>query len=189
MIKFHVRGSGRLVILIHGLGSSRLVWSDLVEGLSRYFKLVTFDLYGHRESREAVPESPLNSMVEEIVDYLRNSHINRPHLMGHSLGGLIALKLVLRGDLSVGKAVIIDSPTKQRGKWLRYLIKLALKLDYDGSLRKLLRRYVLNDEVYEEVLKDALRTNRDAFISWLMDAVKVDLSREICSVRPPPPRC
>lgn len=94
-VSFTRCGSGRPMVLVHGIGSSRQVWDAVVPLLAGSFEVITVDLPGFGRSAPFPPEvepSPaaLAAAVAELLDELG---IEEPHIVGNSLGGWICLEL------------------------------------------------------------------------------------------------
>lgn len=110
-ISVQVEGEGRDVILIPGLASSREVWSDLATRLRQDHRLHLVQLAGFAGS-PAVTDSEgkvLAPVAEAIADYIRTQHIEAPVIIGHSLGGEVALMLGACHPDQVGRLMIVDA--------------------------------------------------------------------------------
>lgn len=88
-------GSGNPLVLLHGVGMSKLVWKPEIEELSAHFDLITFDMWGHGES--ALPDRELNlaDYTNQLVELLDSLGVDSAHIAGHSMGGLIALDFAI----------------------------------------------------------------------------------------------
>lgn len=108
-VSYDVQGSGPPVVLIHGLGGSKALWSRLRERLERAFTVVTYDLRGSGETRETGPSRELTLAVwaEDLRGLLSALRIDRPALVGHSLGASIALKYALRWPADGAAALVL----------------------------------------------------------------------------------
>jgi len=106
-----VEGKGRDVILIPGLASSREVWSGLADKLKQTYRLHLVQIAGFAGTpavadpgnRVAAPSA------EAIADYIRRERIKAPVIIGHSLGGEVALMLGARYPDRVGPLLIVDA--------------------------------------------------------------------------------
>ncbi len=85
-----VTGSGPPIIFVHGIGSRRSGWDDVVRHLMDDFTCVAYDLRGH--GRSPVPPVPysLDELVEDLEALRARLGIEKAHIVGHSLGGMIA---------------------------------------------------------------------------------------------------
>ncbi|WP_439214622.1 alpha/beta fold hydrolase [Duffyella gerundensis] len=110
-ISVQTQGSGSDVILIPGLASSRDVWAGLAADLRQRHRVHLVELAGFA-STPAI-SSPngkvLAPAVDAIAEYIRTQHINAPAIIGHSLGGEIALMLAARHPDQAGRLMIVDA--------------------------------------------------------------------------------
>jgi pimeloyl-ACP methyl ester carboxylesterase len=94
-LAFSRRGAGPTLVLLHALGSSRASWDPVVPALAERFDVLAVDLPGFGDSGPVPPEAEphpafLAATVAALLDELR---IDRPHVVGNSLGGWVALEL------------------------------------------------------------------------------------------------
>lgn len=92
-------GSGEPLVLLHGLGHHRQAWDPVVPRLAAERDVITVDLPGHGDS-PPLPPSDLGTypaMVDAVEKFLLGLGLERPHVAGNSLGGLIAIDLGARG--------------------------------------------------------------------------------------------
>lgn len=94
------------VALVHGLGYARWGWEPVVGPLAERFRLVLFDNRGIGESD--VPPGPYDSatMAGDVVAVLDGAGVSRAHLVGTSLGGMIAQHVALRAPERVDRLVL-----------------------------------------------------------------------------------
>ena len=110
-ISVQTQGSGTDVILIPGLASSRDVWADLSSTLEKNHRLHLVELAGFASTPAiADPDGKVVApAADAIADYIRTQHINAPTIVGHSLGGEIALMLGARHPDLVGRVMVVDA--------------------------------------------------------------------------------
>jgi pimeloyl-ACP methyl ester carboxylesterase len=96
-IHFTDEGSGTPVVLLHGFAvNADLNWRlpGLTEALAREFRVISMDLRGHGLSgKPHDPEHYGDAMAEDVIALLDHLGIEKVHLAGYSLGGIITLKL------------------------------------------------------------------------------------------------
>ncbi|MSR15471.1 MAG: acetoin dehydrogenase dihydrolipoyllysine-residue acetyltransferase subunit [Gammaproteobacteria bacterium] len=88
-----VGDSGPAVILIHGFGGDLGNWLFTQEPLAAQAQVYALDLPGHGQSSKAMQDPSVAGMAAAIVGFMDALEINKAHLVGHSLGGAIALQL------------------------------------------------------------------------------------------------
>jgi len=111
-VKIHyvVKGQGEPVILVHGLYSSaRLNWEmpRIIAELAKHYQVIAFDNRGHGQSDKPEAEDQYGvQMVEDVVRLMDHLHIQKAHVVGYSLGGMITLKLLTIHPERVSSAVL-----------------------------------------------------------------------------------
>lgn len=93
------KGSGEPLVLFHGIGHRRQAWDPVFETLAQSYDVIAVDLAGFGES-PAYPDGTPYSMDNAAADLAANFAawgIEKPHVVGNSLGGAIALELGARG--------------------------------------------------------------------------------------------
>jgi pimeloyl-ACP methyl ester carboxylesterase len=108
-ITVEVVGSGPDVVLIPGLSSSPAVWRSTIAAMPGY----RYHLIHVRGFAGLAPDANANGPVvspvaDEIARYVRDGGLNRPALVGHSLGGTLAMMVATRHPDSVGRLMVVD---------------------------------------------------------------------------------
>ena len=85
-------GSGPTLVLLHGLLGSHRSWSRLVDRLSHEFTVVAPDLLGHGESAKPLGDYSLGAFAASVRDLLDHVGVGSATIVGHSLGGGIAME-------------------------------------------------------------------------------------------------
>ena len=81
-------GDGPPIVLVHGITENRHSWDPIVERLSGDRRVISLDLRGHGESGTA-ERYDLESMAGDVAAVAMVTEAERPHLVGHSLGGAV----------------------------------------------------------------------------------------------------
>lgn len=107
-----VVGQGPAVLLIPGLASSADVWQSTVDALKDRYQLHIFTLAGFAGvnplSAEQWGQSYLLTQQQAILDYIERQQLTKPVVIGHSLGGYLALALATRAPEQIGGAINVD---------------------------------------------------------------------------------
>jgi (E)-2-((N-methylformamido)methylene)succinate hydrolase len=83
------------VVLIHGVGMSQSVWAPQIDALSETFRVVVYDMLGHGESALPSAAPTLAEYARQLESLLDAIQIQRTHVVGHSMGALVALEFAL----------------------------------------------------------------------------------------------
>jgi pimeloyl-ACP methyl ester carboxylesterase len=108
-LHYLVGGSGPPLVLVHGLGGTGSNWVELAPLLAPRFRLLIPDLAGHGLS-EPFPAAPtLDPFADSIGELMELEGMSRAVVVGHSLGGTLALRLVARHPDAV-RALVLAAP-------------------------------------------------------------------------------
>ena len=105
-IAWERHGAGASLVLIHGLGYARWGWEPVVESLAGSFDVILFDNRGIGESD--APAGPYTAalMAGDALQVLDEAGVERAHVLGTSLGGMVAQELALDHPERVDKLVL-----------------------------------------------------------------------------------
>ena len=102
-------GTGPVVLFIHGILGSQRQWSHLVDKIDDDHRVVVPDLFGHGESAKPTGDYSLSSHAATLRDLLDHLGIERVTLVGHSLGGGIAMQFYYLFPDRVERLVLVSS--------------------------------------------------------------------------------
>jgi 3-oxoadipate enol-lactonase len=109
-------GSGETVLFLHGIGSSRRRWEPQVQALAEAgFHCVRIDLRGFGESAGAEQKFGMDTFVADLFEFSALVKAQRFHLVGHSLGGMIAQKYAVEQRARVA-SLVLASTTSHNGR-------------------------------------------------------------------------
>lgn len=93
-------GKGEPLVLVHGITHRRQAWYPVAEELAEQREIILVDLPGHGESDPLVRDGrPVADVLrDEFKNFLAEQGLDRPHVAGNSLGGLVALVAGAEGD-------------------------------------------------------------------------------------------
>lgn len=108
-LDIEVVGTGRPVIMIPGLNSAAETWRETCDALQPQVQCHLVQLPGFAGAPAATHDAFLPTMRAQLVDYVRSRRIAKPAVVGHSLGGVLALQMAIDAPDAVGPLVIVDS--------------------------------------------------------------------------------
>lgn len=106
-VRFAVRGpeGAQPLLLLHGLGDSLAGWAQVVGPLSRSYRVHLIDLPGHGLSHKP-PDWTLRTLAGAVAHYARD--LRDPVLVGHSLGGWLALRLAVSQAIRPASVTLVN---------------------------------------------------------------------------------
>ncbi|HNF15195.1 MAG TPA: alpha/beta fold hydrolase [Leptospiraceae bacterium] len=107
----HFEGKGKDMIVLHGLFGSSKNWLSAGKRLSEKWNVHLLDLRNHGDSPHYATHSLL-LMAEDIAEYIRTEKLHNPVILGHSMGGLAAMKTALLFPELIDSLIIIDIAPK-----------------------------------------------------------------------------
>lgn len=104
-----VQGRGPDVILIPGLTGSREVWKGTVSAVPGYrYHLVQVAGFANTPARGNARGPVVAPLAEEVARYIRSRGLRRPAIVGHSMGGTVAMMVAARHPALAGKVMVVD---------------------------------------------------------------------------------
>ena len=195
-IHYMDQGQGLPLVLIHGLGGSTYNFRYNIPVLAERLRVIAPDLKGFGYSeRPPVGDYSLTAQARLVGELMDRLGITRAALLGHSMGGAIALRLAATFPEKVEKLILVGSTPPNWmvlrlavGPPVRSLLRLgaALVLHQPGLRERVLRQGFydptsLSPEMMEEIRRVAtIRGSTNAIASLLSDAAgdePIDLSR------------
>ncbi len=130
-LSFICKGSGRVLLLLHGYGSNKESFTSQIEYFSRYFKVYAVDLSGFGQNPKMSYAYRLDDYIADLLEFLKAQDINSFSVIAHSFGA----RLMLKSDCLRG---LCDKMVLTGGAGLRP--KRNLKYYYKIYKYKLLKR-------------------------------------------------
>ncbi|GGO54018.1 3-oxoadipate enol-lactonase [Roseovarius pacificus] len=93
LIHYRREGRGAPLVLVHGVGANLRSWDRVAEVLSQDFDILRLDLRGHGDSAVIDGEYSIDAFAADVIRMMDEAGVERAHLAGFSLGGLIAQRL------------------------------------------------------------------------------------------------
>ena len=100
------------LIFIHGVGLDHQMWDPQINNLKE-FSTITYDLLGHGKTPCKKDKLSLNDFSNQLIEILEHLKIDKIHLIGFSLGSLIALDFVSKMQNKVDKLILIGTTYKR----------------------------------------------------------------------------
>jgi pimeloyl-ACP methyl ester carboxylesterase len=108
-VAYHLLGEGPAVVLIHGITSSSRTWRSVMHGLAERHRVVAPDLLGHGRSGKPRGDYSLGAYASGLRDLLTVLGVSKATVVGHSLGGGIAMQFAYQFPDRLERLVLVDS--------------------------------------------------------------------------------
>lgn len=106
---YQVCGKGPAIVLLHGFLESKSIWNNFNDKLQHEFTVVAIDLPGHGESDQIADSHTIQLMAEAIKKVLLCENIEQAVIIGHSMGGYVALQFAAEYENMLKGLVLFHS--------------------------------------------------------------------------------
>jgi len=107
---YEVHGDGFPLLMIQGLSENVYWWDNpMIEELAKHFKTIIFDNRGVGRSDNLVGDISIEMMALDVIGLMDALNINQAHILGHSLGGMIAQEIALKFPQRIKKLVLCST--------------------------------------------------------------------------------
>ena len=108
-IFYHKSGNGPAIVLLHGFLESKAIWDDFIDILQKDFTVMAIDLPGHGESGMIAETHSMQLMAQVVKAVLSSENIEQAMVVGHSMGGYVALQFAVDNPGLVTGLVLFHS--------------------------------------------------------------------------------
>ena len=98
-------GKGFPLVLVHGFLGSSIMWRPQIDFFKENFRVITPDLPGFGKSNKAKLHNSIQSISNLILECLKEKNINKFHLLGHSMGGMIVQEMAKKKGGKISKLI------------------------------------------------------------------------------------
>jgi len=127
-LNFNEQGAGEPLLIMHGLFGSSRNWHTLARQFAQHFRVITLDLRNHGDSFHD-PDMGYDVMASDVMYVMDTLAIDRAHLLGHSMGGKVAMKLTHDFSQRVERLVVADVAPVRYSHHYNEIIDPVLALD------------------------------------------------------------
>ena len=108
-IAYDIRGSGPLVVFLHGIGGNRSNWTDQLEHLGNRFCAVSWDARGYGLSDDSPQTLQFSDFADDLRRLLDHLKADRAHCVGLSMGGMILQDFYARYPERMASLALVDT--------------------------------------------------------------------------------
>lgn len=200
-ISVETRGSGPDLVLIHGLAGNRSVWDGVAATLDDRYRLHLVQVNGFAgvpagANAQGTVAAPV---AEEIARYIREANLQRPAVVGHSMGGTIGMMLAARHPEAVGKLMVVDmvpfmgamfGPAAATPEGLRTMADqsrtniLGSSLD-QGFLSQMFSTMTMKTDMLPTLMRELRESDRNTVANAFHELIVTDLRPELSRITAP----
>jgi len=107
-----VTGSGNPLIIVHGLFGSANNWAAVSRRFGEVFQVFALDMRNHGDSPDA-ERMTYDDMAGDVLEFMETHGVQSAHLIGHSMGGKVAMRLAQLDPGRLEKLVVVDTAPRQ----------------------------------------------------------------------------
>jgi pimeloyl-ACP methyl ester carboxylesterase len=186
MVHYEVFGHGRPVIFLHGWLGSWRYWFPTMERVAEHFRTYSFDFWGFGESRRKSTYESIQNYSDQVIRFLDELGIDRVLLVGHSMGGMVALKTAINHPRRISRVAAVGAPIV--GDSLSWLLKLTDRPIMADAFARVpwFRRFMFsqflgetNDPHVHEILDDSVKSSSTTLRNAVGSMWRTDLRPEL----------
>lgn len=185
-------GKGKPFIILHGLFGLSDNWFTLGKSLSEKYEVILVDLRNHGQSPHS-SHFTYNAMCQDLLDLYEELNISEAIMLGHSLGGKVAMQFALDNPEKVEKLIVVDISPKPTP--LRHLdiINTMLDIDFEklktrSEVEQQLEKTIKSKQVRQLLMKNLYWADKTR-LAWKLNIFAIndnldEIFKEIISINP-----
>jgi esterase len=160
------------IIILHGLFGSGDNWQSIAKALSNRFQVYLIDLRNHGKSFHS-DDMNFELMAEDVVELLTSLHLENVVLIGHSLGGKIAITLARDTPARVQKLIVVDIGIKASEGRHANFVKAMMQVDFSNTtnrsdIKLQLKTSIPENNIRSFLMKNCVRGDNNSF-GWRLN--------------------
>jgi esterase len=174
---FRQSGQGKPLIILHGLFGSSDNWFSLAKVFAEHYTVYLVDQRNHGQSPQS-DDFDYQLLTEDLAIFIHDHHLDRPHIIGHSMGGKTAMNFAVKYPDLLDKLIVVDIAPKQYPVHHDHILDglhdidlntLTSRTEADTSLS----RQVPEPDVRQFLLKNLARNSEGKF-EWRVNIHAID---------------
>ena len=181
-------GSGKPLIILHGLFGFSDNWQSHAKHLSSYYRVILFDLRNHGRSPWRNTHN-YEVMAADVAESLKGLGVNNGNFIGHSMGGKVLMHLALNDSSYIDKMIVVDIGIKSYPMHHQDVIKAIQSVNLENiTARSQVNEFLkpmLSDEGLRQFLLKNLYWKEKGVLAWRMNIeVLIDRMSDVLSALP-----
>ncbi|MBN4074092.1 alpha/beta fold hydrolase [bacterium AH-315-E10] len=168
--------AGADLIILHGLMGSSRNWLTIAGSLSETYHVYVLDLRNHGQS-DHCDEMSLEDMRDDVIQFIETHHIANPILIGHSMGGKVAMLTAMTLGEAIRGLVVVDIAPRDYGMGLhKDILEQMDAIDFNemhsrADVEAHLKAVIYSDEIRGFVLTNLIR--QAGQLSWRLNILAI----------------
>ncbi|HZH61823.1 MAG TPA: alpha/beta fold hydrolase [Metabacillus sp.] len=134
IIHYEEQGKGEPLILIHGVGLDHTMWEKQVKRLSGTFRVICYDMIGHGGSEHPPGPYSLAQFVDQLLALMNYLQIKKCHLVGFSMGGMVAQSFALKHQEKLKSLTIMSAVANRTDEQTKAILSRVEEVKQYGPL-------------------------------------------------------
>ncbi len=152
-------GQGRPFLILHGLFGMSDNWLSIGRRLAQYFHVFLLDLRNHGQSPHC-EEMNYSAMAEDMVDFINDHHLPQAIILGHSMGGKVAMQFALSFQEMISHLIVVDiAPRAYFHSHFKEFLEILLALDLKQFKTRMEIDRFLSNKIPQAAIRQFLLKN------------------------------
>jgi esterase len=170
-------GQGKPLIILHGLFGSSDNWFSLAKVFAEHFTVYLVDQRNHGQSPQS-DNFDYKLLTEDLATFILEHHLEKPHIIGHSMGGKTAMNFAVKYPDNLDKLIVVDIAPKQYPVHHDHILEGLHEIDLQtltsrSEADRLLSQQVPEPDVRQFLLKNLARIGEGKF-EWRVNIHAID---------------
>lgn len=198
--KIEVTGKGTPILMIPGLSSSGDVWDESVKMFKSEYECHVVTLPGFAGQPAIQNENYLATVGDELIKYLKKEKLRKPIIMGHSLGGFLALYIGSNEPKLASKLIIVDGlpylgaardaastpeSNKTMAENMRKSISAQTPEEFEANQPTFLKTMITSEEDMKTAMEWGRTSDRPTIAQALYELFQIDLREDVSKISAP----
>ena len=191
---YSIKGSGPAVFFVHGIGARKTSWNEVCKYLEKDFTCISYDLRGHGDSPKGSLPYSLKDLVDDLETLRQKLNIQKIHIVGHSLGGMIGPAYALSFPENVISVSLLSTAafrTKEDKNKVQSVYRSMMEKGVAPILTTLTERWFTDKFIKERLadvefrLKQVLETDAEVFLDVFRIYAETEMSPWLNKIKHP----
>ncbi len=166
-LHYKISGEGSPLIILHGLFGTLENWGGQIAAFKEHYQVISVDLRNHGRSPHS-DEMNYPVMADDIIELMDDLSLETAHILGHSMGGKVAMQIALQHPERIIKLVVVDISPVAYGSRHNEIFNGLTAIDLNtltsrSQADSLLKPYVETLDIRSFLLKNLYRDDQKKF--------------------------